>query len=201
MEKKLSQFAQQLSQLQADYTALWHEDEQAPLPDAPWLLLVVQQHQHNFALWHEEDKAREPEQTDACMAQIKRKIDTLNQARNDLIVKLDIWLAQNALSAYHDAALPANSESIGSIIDRLSIASLKHFHMQEQVQREDAGLQHVASCTEKLQLIELQNADLVVALQQFIDDIVSGKKQNKVYHQFKMYNDAALNPRIYNKQI
>jgi len=198
----IDKLAKTVAALQDHYTALWHVEPEAALPssnDSEFEVLIAGQHKQNFDLWHEEDNAREPDVSDADIAQVKRNIDALNQRRNDMITEIDIWLAEHDLSAYQDDSLPWNSETLGSIIDRLSIASLKVFHMHEQTQRDDASQEHIASCQQKLGRLYEQRDDLSIALQTFVDDIAAGAKQNKLYRQFKMYNDPSLNPKIYGK--
>jgi hypothetical protein len=192
-----SSFAQNIIDLQHHYTAEWHVNDDAKRPSQQLDALVVDQHKQNFDLWHEEDKAREPNVQDSTIAQVKRNIDKLNQSRNDMITQIDELLADTLFNTSDDS-LPWNSETIGSIIDRLSIASLKLFHMQEQVDREDASQEHKANCSVKVAQLKIQRDDLATALQVFHDDVLNGKKQNKLYRQFKMYNDPSLNPKIYN---
>lgn len=58
--------------------------------------LVSQLSATHVELWHEEDKARVPD--DAAVAQAKRRIDKLNQVRNDLIEKIDECFLSQAAS-------------------------------------------------------------------------------------------------------
>jgi hypothetical protein len=160
---------------------------------------VCRQHGFNFLLWHEEDIARSPDVGDAKIAQVKRAIDGYNQQRNDAIEKLDDWITED-LATRNIAAPPRarlNSETPGSVIDRLSILSLRMFHLEEQAQRPDATPEHVQSVGQKLAVCRLQHADLAQCLAELLDDIYAGRKRHRTYRMFKMYNDPALNPYLY----
>ena len=42
-----------------------------------------------------------------------------------------------------------------------------------------------------------QHRDLAASLGELLADIFAGRKRLKVYRQFKMYNDPAMNPYLY----
>jgi Protein of unknown function (DUF4254) len=158
-------------------------------------------HAFNFQLWHQEDEARDRAADDAVIARVKRAIDGFNQQRNDAMERIDEWVleALAAAGAAPDAALPLHSESVGSIVDRLSILSLRIYHMHEQTRRSDADEAHRQSCRAKLAILREQRADLAEALRGLEADLRTGRKRFKVYRQLKMYNDPALNPVLYGK--
>jgi len=179
----------------------WHEE--LPKDDssesADFLSLVSTQHQVNFELWHQEDLARDPDVSDSNVARVKREIDVLNQRRNDLIEQLDQFLV-NELSRENvntTDQTELNSETPGSIIDRLSINALKIYHMDEEIQREDASEIHQKKCFGKLSVLQEQREDLSQCLDKLLVDLSTGKKRLKVYQQMKMYNDESLNPVLY----
>jgi hypothetical protein len=191
----------QISELHAVTIERWH----ASPPDNPHTGLpatICQQHPFNFLLWHEEDIARSPDVSDSQIAAVKRSIDRYNQQRNDWIEMVDeallVLLADEGILPRAGARL--NSETPGSVIDKLSIMSLRIYHFEEQLTRPGADAAHRANVSERLIRCRLQHADLSRCLAELLDDIWSGRKLLKVYRQMKMYNDPSLNPYLYRSQ-
>ncbi len=168
---------------------------------AGWLRTLTLHHRANFDLWHIEDEARAPGATDAELAGVKRRIDTTNQRRNDLVEKLDYaliaWLEERGLP---NPTAPLNSEPPGLIIDRLSILALKIYHTGEEAMREDAPEGHARRNRERLAILKEQRADLADCLDALWRETIAGTRRFKLYRQLKMYNDPSLNPAIYRKQ-
>jgi len=81
------------------------------------------------------------------------------------------------------------AETIGTLVDKISIFELKRFHMEEQMRRTDVSVEHREECGRKLGVITEQRDDLTKELSGLFNDIKSGKKKIKLYRQFKMYND------------
>ena len=90
-----------------------------------------------------------------------------------------------------------NTETPGSVIDRLSILALRLYHMEEQACRTDADEAHIAKVKARLEVLRDQRRDLSASLGELLADIFAGRKRLKVYHQFKMYNDPTMNPYLY----
>lgn len=149
----------------------------------------------NFQLWHEEDIARRDDLGSERVHQAKRAIDGFNQQRNNFIEEMDKELVA-ALKPL-EYGVPRNSETPGMIIDRLSILSLKEFHMREEAERTDATQEHRATCGTKLARIIHQRGDLTQSLADLLNDVAGGRRTFGVYYQFKMYNDPDLNPQLY----
>jgi hypothetical protein len=185
--------------LQDQLTQSWHSTpDLIDNPPDQWLALVARQHRANFDLWHIEDEARTPNASDAQLADVKRRIDSTNQHRNDLAEELDRtlldWLAPQKLP--HEKA-PLHSESPGLIIDRLSILALKIYHTREEAERPDASTEHAERNHARLLILEEQRTDLARCLDILWREAMAGSRRFKLYRQLKMYNDPTLNPAIY----
>ena len=142
------------------------------------------------------------------MSRNKRAIDGYNQARNDATERVDELLLlglglvdPSSVGGDSPVSLAGqgarmNSETAGSIIDRMSIMALKVRAMKAQTERTDVDEAHRESSRARLARLETQRDDLGRCLDELMADCRAGKAYFKVYRQFKMYNDPAFNPAL-----
>ena len=147
----------------------------------------------NTSLWNEEDLARRTDVPDAAIAANKRAIDALNQQRNDAVERIDEALLARLAGVSVESDAWQNSETAGSIVDRLAIVALKVHHMGREASRSDASGEHRALCGRRHATLVVQRDDLARCYDALLDAAQAGRAFWRVYRQFKMYNDPATN--------
>ena len=181
----------------SDLTELWHDtapikpnDTTSPKGLTQWI------HYKNYIVWHLEEFVRKEGPSEADVLEAERIIDLHNIKRLAAIEQIDIWLDNVLKSAGvspHEDVL-VNSETPGSIIDRLSILTLKIFHIREQLEAKSVSEQERQNYNIRLSVLVEQYTDLTKALDALMLDLRQAKKQHKVYRQFKIYNDPNFHP-------
>jgi hypothetical protein len=81
------------------------------------------------------------------------------------------------------------AETMGSLIDKICIAELKLFHIQEQIDRPDLADDLRDLSRQRMTVMTRQRDDLVTELNGLALSWQKGQWVPKVYRQFKMYND------------
>lgn len=212
MEPILPITAEKVAVLHKRIIQIWHDQEEKihSWPDALQVCgvsasepdrLIYELTLINTFQWHEEDKSRMVGVSDRFLGEVKRSIDVSNQRRTDKIEELDSWFVRWLQQAgiQPNSTVPMNSETPGSLIDRLSILRLKTYHMYQETLRDNP--EHLKKCRAKLEVLYEQERDLDCCFDELVSDLLKAKKRLKVYFQFKMYNDPDTNPAIYgNKQ-
>jgi hypothetical protein len=185
----------------------WPRQEPAAAPGELWRW-VQTNHRFNSLLWAEEDLARRTTVAAAEIAANKRAIDGYNQARNDatervdeiLLVALGLVDEASARTDTPVSSVPVgarlNSETAGSMVDRMSIMALKVHAMRVQTLRPDVDDAHRSASQVKLARLQQQRQDLGDCFDALLADAAAGRAYFKVYRQFKMYNDPRFNPEL-----
>ena len=171
----------------------------------PYERLTIEWYLYNKAWidtvqWHLEDIIRDPNIDPVEALALKRRIDRSNQERTDLVETIDsyFYTKYHEVRALENATI--NTESPAWAVDRLSILALKIYHMREQVERQDASVEHRQLCQQKLDVLLQQRVDLSIAIDQLLADFEAGRKYMRVYKQMKMYNDPSTNPILYGQK-
>ena len=172
-----------------------------PFPVSTIEFLLYKKNWIDTVQWHLEDIVRNPNINPVEGLAIKRRIDSSNQERTDMVEFIDSYFLEQFKTVEVSSNAKINTESPAWAIDRLSILALKIFHMQVEVDRANASAEHIASCTTKLNILLEQRTDLSLAIEDLLHDMKTGNKFMKVYKQMKMYNDPSLNPILYQQSV
>lgn len=153
-----------------------------------WARLVEHLQLINTFQWHEEDRSRAHGAGDVVLAAVKRSIDESNRRRVQAVDRLDavIHAGYSSLGVI-DPDAPLNSESPGSIIDRLSVLALKAWHAAEAVV--EASPQERRAMQDRLAMLREQQRDLGGCLDALLQGIRQGRVGLKLYRQIKLYRD------------
>lgn len=199
-------FAENCNKLFDDAVALYHKTDDVdaqianPYKDGSIEADLFHKVWIDAVQWHLEDIIRDPLIDPKAALALKRRIDRSNQDRTDLVEKIDSYFRTIYADVKPQQDATINTESPAWAVDRLSILSLKMYHMRCEAQRTDASAEHLERCKAKLGVLLEQRVDLTTAIDQLLADIEAGRKYMKVYRQMKMYNDPSTNPVLYGKR-
>ncbi len=149
----------------------------------------------NTFQWHEEDRSRAHGAGDEVLGAVKRSIDASNRRRVQTVDRLDDLIFHQLKEARVLAeGVPLNSESPGSIIDRLTVLALKIYHIGEAIGELDESdtdqADEIRGLRDKLENLNEQSSDLGTCLDILMTGILEGRIGLKLYRQVKVYRQA-----------
>ncbi|MGW4229546.1 DUF4254 domain-containing protein [Streptomyces sp. NPDC004980] len=146
---------------------------------------VTRLHTVNGRLWDTEDRVRGTSLSAAQVADCKREIDQLNAERNTLAERADEVLGTLADAGCADA--PLHTETLASVVDRLSVLTLRIWHSEQTAARDELAHRRVPA-------LHGQREELCAALDSLITDVVAGRRRLPVSARFKLYGRDDVAP-------
>jgi len=93
------------------------------------------------------------------------------------------------------------AETVGSLVDKITIMNLKLWHLEDEARRTDVDDSHIAAVKRKIDVANLQRNDLIEELDTLVADFLTGEKVPKVYKQLKMYGKPGTSPETIQEAI
>jgi cytidylate kinase len=146
--------------------------------------VVARLHTVNGRLWDTEDRVRGLLLSAAQVADCKREIDQLNAERNALAERADEVLGSLADASRTSA--PLHTETLASVVDRLSVLTLRIWHSERAAARDEPASRRVPA-------LHNQREELCAALDTLTADVLAGRRRLPSPARFKLYgrDDAA----------
>ncbi|MFG2565220.1 DUF4254 domain-containing protein [Streptomyces sp. NPDC048567] len=146
---------------------------------------VTRLHTVNGRLWDTEDRVRSTLLSAAQVADCKREIDQLNAERNTLAERVDEVLGSLADAGRAD--VPLHTETLASVVDRMSVLTLRIWHSERAAGRDELAARRVPA-------LHGQREELCAALDALVSDVVAGRRRLPVPARFKLYGREDVAP-------
>jgi hypothetical protein len=146
---------------------------------------IVDLVESNLRQWDLEDATRNPDASDAQVANAKREIDRLNVSRHRLVEQIDA-----AIDSVLDqpAIAPLATESPGMVLDRLSVLVIRRARTAVASRRD-------SKFADRVQALEAQVGALSSALDSYMDELRAGTRRFLRYQSLKLYGPSAAEAR------
>ncbi len=117
-----------------------------------WQPILLDLHSCNSALWKLEESVRKNGLEDREVAVLKREIDRCNMQRHRAISELDrLFFEQFSVSSSGGSGAVLNSETLGQMLDRLSVLLLKRRNFSAKsdfvsLEKVERHMRHICAC-------------------------------------------------------
>lgn len=151
--------------------------------------LASEIHSCNQFQWNAEARVRDMNLPPVDVVNLKRAIDDSNIRRHTLVQAVDEYYLNQVVAesdlGWDDAYL--NSETIGQLIDRLSVLTLRVAFFSQPSNR-------VRANEGDLNLLRAQRDYVCVCYDRFVEHLIEGTGLMLPYKQLKAYSEAELTP-------